>query len=180
MNIKTITNPDRKITQTALHFQLRFMEFTAEELQSQEDRYGSLPFGYVIGYNESEMVGVINLLKRSIVFNGRPIVVGGFGGVCTHHNFRRQGIASELLVEGMKILKDERCDIAFLNADIKRHLSLYSPVGFVPLHRAYKATAASGKIYVEKNGMIAPVCSPEVFNLVVESSEVFDLQGQDW
>lgn len=180
MKIKVTTAPNQTIQQAVYNFQLRFMGFTAEELESQDDRYGSVPFGYVTGYNESEMVGVINLMKRNITFSERTINVGGIGGVCTHRDFRRQGIASELLVEGMKILKDERCDIAFLNADIKRHLSLYGTVGFVPLHRAYKATAASGKVYVEKNGMIAPVCSPEVFKRVLESSEVFDLQGQDW
>ncbi len=57
---------------------------------------------------------------------------------------------------------------------------LYGQVGFVPLKREYKTTSESGNVYLETNGMIAPVCSEEIFQTVLNSSDVFDLQGQDW
>jgi ribosomal protein S18 acetylase RimI-like enzyme len=180
MEIKIINRPNRKITQTVLYFQFRFMGATPEVMEIQDDRFGSLPFGYVIGYEGDLIIGVTNLLKRNIKFKEQDITLGGFGGVCTHSEFRRQGIATKLLKEGMKILKDNKCGIAFLNTDPNRLASLYNKIGFVPLQREYKATGASGKIYLGKSGMIAPVCSKKIFKLVLKDTDVFDLQGQDW
>lgn len=180
MDIKIIKKPNRKITQTILYFQFRFMGATPEIKKCQDDRFGSLPFSYVIGCEDDRIIGVLNLLKRKIKFKEQNITMGGFGGVCTHTEFRRQGIAHRLLQEGMKVLKNNKCDIAFLNTDPKRLGSLYGKVGFVPLPRKYKTTGASGKIYLSQAGMIAPVCSQKIFELVLKDTEVFDLQGQDW
>jgi predicted GNAT family N-acyltransferase len=180
MEIKIINKPNRKIMQTVLYFQFRFMGATPAIMECQDDRFGSLPFGYVIGYEDKQMIGVVNLLKRNITFKEQNIILGGFGGVCTHSEFRQQGIAKKLLKKGMGVLKDNKCDIAFLNSDPKRLAFLYEKMGFVPLQREYKATGASGKIYLSKLGMIAPVCSQKKFELVLKDSEVFDLQGQDW
>ena len=112
--------------------------------------------------------------------NRTLLILGGFGGVCTHSEFRRKGIARKLLQKGMGVLKDNKCDIAFLNSDPKRLAFLYEKIGFVPLQREYRATGESGKIYLSKSGMIAPVCSQKIFESVLKDNEVFDLQGQDW
>src|SRR3972149_7735810 len=135
MLIKVITHPDRKITQSILYFQMRFMGWTKEEMIDQDDRFGSLPSGYVIAYEKNEIIGTINLLKREIKFKNQEILLGGFGGVCTHSKFRRQGIASKLLQKGMEVLKQNLCDIAYLSTDLKKLVSLYSSVGFVPINR---------------------------------------------
>lgn len=180
MEIKIINRPNRKITQTVLYFQFRFMGATPELKEYQDDRFGSLPFSYVIAYDGNRIIGTLNILKRKIKFRKQKIILGGFGGVCTHTEFRRQGIAQKLLEEGIKILINNKCDIAFLNTDPKRLGSLYGKFGFVPLPRKYKATGASGKIYLSQAGMIAPVCSKKIFDLVLKDTEVFDLQGQDW
>jgi predicted acetyltransferase len=180
MEIKIIKKPNRKITQTVLYFQFRFMGATPEIKEYQDDRFGSLPFGYVIVYDGGQIIGVLNLLKRNIKFKEQNITLGGVGGVCTHIEFRRQGIARKLLQEGMKMLKKNKCDIAFLNTDPKKLGSLYGKFGFVPLPRRYKASGASGKVYLSEAGMIAPICSKKIFELVLKDTEVFDLQGQDW
>lgn len=180
MEIKIINKPNRKITQTVLYFQFRFMGATPEIMEIQNDRFGSLPFGYVIGYDGNQIIGVTNLLKRNIKFKEQNITLGGIGGVCTHSEFRRRGIAQKLLQESMKVLKRNKCDIAFLNTDINRLASLYGKVGFVPLQREYRATGASCKTYLCKAGMIAPVCTKKIFESVLNDIEVLDLQGQDW
>ncbi len=180
MECKVIQTPDRKITQTVLSFQFRFMGFMPEDLKCQDERYGSLPFGYVIGYEGEEIVAVINCHCRNIMFRGSDLMLGGIGGVCTHTEFRRRGISTRLLQLGMGMLREKSCEIAFLNADIKRHAALYGKVGFVPLKRKYKATGISGRVYLESSGMIAPVCSEKLFGEVLRDTEVFDLQGQDW
>lgn len=180
MKIKIVEHPDRKITQSVLFFQVRFMELLPKEAEYQDDRFGSLPFGYVIGYQNKEMVGVVNLLKRRIKFNKQSILVGGFGGVAVHSKFRRQGIATVLLQQSLQTLKKHKCDIAFLNTDLKKLLKLYANIGFVPLKRKYQAIGASGKIYYGKGGMIVPIMSKKIFNEVLRAKEVFNLHGQDW
>jgi len=180
MDIRVIEKPNRKITQSVLYFQFRFMEWTPEAVEYQDDRYGTIPFGYVVGYLDHEIVGVINLHKRRIEYRKRNLLLGGLGGVCTHLKHRQKGIASHLLIESMSALKRNNCDVAFLCTDLKKLGSLYAQVGFVPLNRAYKATGISGRTYYSEGGMIAPVCSNKIFNRLIEASEVFDLQGQDW
>ena len=180
MLIKVITNPDRKITQSVLYFQSRFLDWTNEDMKDQDDRYGSLPLAYVIAYEKKEIIGVINLLKRKINFKNKTIWLGGVGGVCTHADWRRHGIASKLLEKGMMVLKDQGCDIALLCTDVAKLALLYSRVGFSPLGRDYRATGLSGKIYLDSGGMIAPVNSPEIFQEVLQDKEIFDIQGQDW
>jgi len=156
------------------------MNWTPRELRYQDDRYGTVPFGYVISYKDNEIVGVLNLHTRKIKTKTQDIVLGGLGGMCTHSKFRRQGIATQLLKRGMKVLEDNKCDIAFLCTDLKTLAPLYARVGFVPLNRKYKATGATGKIYTDEEGMIAPVNSKTIFRQVLENTEPFDLQGQDW
>ncbi len=180
MHIQVITNPDRKITQTVLYFQFRFMGWTSNDMIEQDDRYGTLPFGYVIAYEGDKIVGVLNLLKRKILFQGKPILVGGFGGVCTHSDYRKQGVATKMLKAGSETLKEQKCDIAFLCTDIKNIGKVYANVGFKPLNRKYRATGLSGKIYESYDGMVAPVNSPDIFEQVLNDTATFDLQGQDW
>lgn len=163
-----------------LYFQFRFMEWTPEALEYQDDRYGTIPFGYVVGYLEHEVVGTVNLHKRRIHYENRNLLLGGLGGVCTHLKHRRRGIALQLLTESMNALKKNSCDVAFLCTDIKKLGSLYAQLGFVPLNRTYKATGISRETYYSEGGMIAPVCSKSLFNRLRKDSGVFDLQGQDW
>ncbi|MBM4168948.1 MAG: GNAT family N-acetyltransferase [Ignavibacteria bacterium] len=180
IDIRVIEQPDRKTTQSMLYFQFRFMEWTPEALEHQDDRYGTIPFGYVAGYLEDEIVGVVNLHKRRIRYGKRNLMLGGLGGVCTHRKHRRKGIAVRLLIESMKVLRKNACDVAFLCTDLTKLRSLYAQVGFVPLNRTYKATGLSGRAYYSDGGMIAPVCSKSLFNRLVGDSGAFDLQGQDW
>lgn len=80
----------------------------------------------------------------------------------------------------MNVLRENKCDIAFLCTDIKKLSSLYSPFGFVPLNREYRSTGLSGKIYLDERGMIAPINSEQIFRNILQMREPFDLGGQDW
>jgi len=180
MEIVINTNPDRQITQTVLYFQFRYIGWTSQDMITQDDRYGSLPFGYVLGYIGTNLVGVINLLKRTIIYHKKQLLLGGFGGVCTHKEYQRQGIATTLLRSGMDCLKKEMCDVAFLCTDLDTLAPLYEQVGFAPLRRPYTATGKSGTIYEDSGGMIAPICSQDIFQQILQDKSSFDIQGQDW
>ena len=180
MKIKIITSPDSKMRQKVLIFQFQFMGWSKEELREEDDKYGTIPFGYIIGYEENKIIGVVNLIKRKIKFNNKNIILGGIGGVCTHSKFLKQRVATKLLKKAMGILKENKCDLAFLCTDIEKLGSLYSQVGFIPLNRGYKATGESKRIYRDNDGMIAPLNSKEIFKDILQDDSEFDLQGKNW
>lgn len=180
IKISVVKNPDRKIAQSVLYFQFRFMGWTKKTLANQNDRYGSLPFVCLIAKKDKELVGVANLFKRDVLFKRVKVKLGGIGGFCVHENFRRQGIGLRLIEKGMEFLRAEGLDVAYLCTDIKKLGELYSRVGFQPLGRKYVSTGASGRRYKGGGGMIAPLNSKEKFDLILSSEKEFDLQGQDW
>lgn len=177
MKVKVVKNPDRKITQEILLFQFQFMGWKPEDMEMQRDRWSSLPFGYVLGYVGSELIGTVNLIKRDIIFNGKKIILGGIGGVCVHKSHRKKGYSKALLKIAMSELKKEKCDIAFLDTELN---NFYEKFGFCKLPSKYVAIGKSGKQYFDDSGMIAPVSSKSVFNFVFKSNLVFDLCGLDW
>ena len=179
MEVKTITNPDRAITLRVAYFQFRFMGWDPEDIDELDDRYGSLPFGYCIAYENDQIVGVGNILKRSIEYKGKSILLGGLGGGCTHEEYRERGVSTAVTQARLECLKQEGCDVAFLCTS-EHLIDHYTKLGFTPLNTKYKATGISGKVYLGEGGMIAPVCSQKVFEERMDSKEVFDLQGQDW
>ena len=180
IKISIIENPDRKISQSILYFQFRFMGFSEKDLITQDDQYGSLPFAFVVAQKNNKIIGVINLLKREVDFQGAKIKLGGIGGVCVHQDYRRQKIASKMLDKGMAYLKNQGLDVVILCTDTSKLGKLYSSVGFRLLKKEYVATGASGHKYLGKGGMVAPLNSEEKFSLLLSSSKQLDLQGQDW
>lgn len=164
----------------ALCFHLE--DHTPEQMQEIYDKYGSEEnrFKYIFAFEGNVLVGQIILLKRSIHFNGKEILLGGIGGVCTHPDFQRKGIATKMLDVAKEELKKENCNIAYLCTDITKLGNLYGQVGFVPLNRNYKFIGKSGKEYVKSDAMIAPINSREIFEEVLNSKELFDLEGQAW
>ena len=118
--------------------------------------------------------------KRIITFHEKDIVLGGIGGVCTCRDKRHRGIATKMLVRGMQILKEWDCDIAYLCAEIEKTGPLYGRAGFVPLNKSYTFYGRSGKLHEQKNGMIAPVSSPEIFEEVQHSEEKLHLGKGNW
>jgi predicted acetyltransferase len=180
IKISICKKPDRKITQTVLYFQFRFVEWSKDDMEFQDDQYGSLPYAYVLAYDNDKLVGVINLIKRKINFKKTEVLLGGVGGVCVHSDYRRKGIAKKLLVKAMENLKTTGVDVAYLCTDVDKLGDLYKIVGFKPINRPYVATGLSGKKYEDTGGMLANVNSDEKFKLIMEDADKFDLQGQDW
>ena len=178
MEIKITTNPSARIRQKTLDFELT--ESKLSRTKEHEDRYETMPFGYVLGYDNKRIIGVIRLFKRKIKLGKDKILLGGVGNVRTCLEHRRQGIATKLLKSAMKVLKDIDCDVVFLCTNIKKLGPLYAQFGFTPLNRTHKATGESGKIYRSKEGMIAPIKSKRIFKEILEDKKEFDIQGQDW
>lgn len=184
MRVYLRTNISKKLQERLDKFELdHFLEEgeTPESFYShQKEKYYSIPFATVIAYEKGDIVGRILLHKRKIIADGEEILLGGIGGVCTHREMRRKGVASKLLDCSMKNLKKENCDIVFLCTDIPKLSPLYSNFGFVPLGREYKFKGNSGKFYTDNDGMIAPGLSPKIFGKILNSKTTFNLVGGNW
>ena len=179
MRVKVVLQPDRAISQSVLYFQMRFMGWSVAEMDEQADRYGSLPFGYVVGYERDEIVAAVNLLEREIEYEGTKIRLGGIGGVCVHRDYRRQSRASQLLRVSLDQLKQRGVDLVFLCTSEATE-GVYEKMGFTKLGRKYVAWGESGKRYEGEGGMIAPIGANKVVAKVRRGKQPFDLQGQDW
>ena len=159
----------RRVKQFGLENFYTEEERTPELLAAEEDKFYSQPKAWLLVFENDELTGMLLLHKRKIVFANKELTLGGIGGVCTRRDKRRQGMATMMLEEAVKILKKWGCDIVYLCANIKKSGSLYSKIGFVPLNRPYTYYGRSGKLYEENNGMIAPLASPGLFEEVRSS-----------
>ncbi len=137
-------------------------------------------FRQLLAFEDSEIIGGLELYKRSIAFDGRTILLGGFGGVWTRSDKRRKGVSTALLKRGMDILRDHACDIAYLCTDVTKLGGLYGAVGFQPLVANHTYLGRFGKRHVDSDGMIAPVCSEEVLSRILNSKEPFDIGRGNW
>ncbi len=157
---------------------------TTEKRQKHDDRFCSQldRFMYLVAFSSTHVVGSMTLLKRKTVFEGKPLLVGGIGGIWTHEDYRNQGIATRLLQKGMDILKENNCDIAYLCTDVENpaRIHLYGKVGFVPLHKPHVYLGKSGKKYTDTDGMIAPLKSEIIFQKILNGNKVLHLGTGNW
>jgi predicted GNAT family N-acyltransferase len=142
----------------------------------------SSPYAHLLAIERGDVIGVIKLFSRVIVFEGKTVTIGGFGAVTTTREKRRMGVATALLKKGINDFRKQNFDIAFLCTDISNPAmtELYSKVGFVSLGRPHSFTGKSGTKYVEHNGMVAPVKSIEKFNSVLSGKENLDIGAGCW
>jgi GNAT superfamily N-acetyltransferase len=137
-------------------------------------------FKQLLAFEDSEIIGGLELYKRSIAFDGRKILLGGIGAVWTRPDKRRRGVSTALLKRGMDILRDHACDIAYLCTDVTKLDRLYGAVGFQPLVTNHTYLGRFGKRHVDSDGMIAPVCSEEILGQILNSKEPFDIGRGNW
>ena len=139
------------------------------------------PVAYIFAKNDGVIIARLAVFKRKIVFDNRDIVLGGMGGVCVTENMRHIGIASMMLKQGLEILKSEKCDIACLNVDLdKKIYSVYEKLGFVLMPREISFENVNGEIVKELGTMFIPVCSSEIYDLVMSSSTTFHYGKGYW
>jgi len=157
-------------------------EQTLEEKAEYEDKCCSKSdiINYLVVYESGEVIGGVELFKRNVKYSDELLILGGIGSIWVRKDKRRKGIASAILKRGMKVLKKENCDIAYLCTDINQLKDLYSKVGFVPLDKDYTFVSKSEKRYFENDGMIAPINSGKKFKQILEDKKPFDIGVGNW
>ncbi len=155
-------------------------ERTPKLLAEEEEKFYGKPKAWILIFEEDQIIGTTALHQRKIQFSNQDINLGGIGRVCTRKDRRRQGIANQMLEEAVKTLRKWDCDMAFLCANVKESGDLYEKVGFIPLSQPYTYHGRSGKVYEEKNGMIAPLNSRGLFEEILTSKQKLHLGPGNW
>jgi aminoglycoside 2'-N-acetyltransferase I len=126
---------------------------------------------------EDETQGLVchvGIYRRQATWDGRPVRIGGIGGVITHERFRRRGLASVALNAAIQTLKDERAtDFALLFCE-PHNAAFYGNRGWKPF---------IGEIFAEQPGgrVRFDVMMPMVFYLKrAPHKGVIDLCGLPW
>ncbi len=137
---------------------------------------------YILAMENGRLIGETRVFKRTIVYNGQKIVLGGIGSVATHPDKRKQGIATRMVRRGMDLLAKKHCDVAYLCADTHslKALEFYEEFGFRRLLQNHTYVGRSGKRYIDTDGMIAPVGSKILFEKIFSTAVPFDIGVGNW
>ena len=152
--------------------------YSKERFDNRKDR-----FKYIVAITNQLVVGIIILWKRTTQYHGKPIVVGGLGGVGVKKEYRGRGIATNMLALTRETLDLSECDVAFLGTDVHdpQMLKIYGRIGFVPLNKAFTYTGKSGEHYEDAEaGMIAPIHSQKLYTEILKDKEPLNIGIGTW
>jgi ribosomal protein S18 acetylase RimI-like enzyme len=179
-----LSEPLRSAARALERASFRDPDATDEQRAEERDRFT----GYVdavkrlLAVRDDEVVGLAVAYRREIRFAGWPVVLGGIGDVCVAPEYRRQGIATRLTLAALDELKWVGCDVAYLCARLDKPglTELYGRAGFRRLEYGHTYLGASGRRYLDHDGMIAPVLSPQFFEAILRQPEPFDIGVGNW
>jgi len=164
--------PEQKDEMLCLQIACFSERVTTEEV---EEDFISQPVARVLAYHQGELVACAPVFKRAVEYEGQTIIVGGFGP-CTREDLRGQGIGTLVCKAAMDYLRGQGCDIAFLSVDTERESHpLYERLGFEMLSRPFIYANIRGELKESDGGMIAPLCSQELFERVLRGDAQFAL-----
>lgn len=171
----------KALTQTAPDFTLSSP--TPEKIALHIDKYCSDTdiIGWILAYENNEIIGRTALFKRTIEIVDKKISLGGIGKVRVRLDKRKHGIGSQMMDEAMKQLKKENCDVAFLCTNLDSFLKhFYEKYGFVAIPHAYTYTGKSGKIYSGTDGMLAPITSKDIYTTIMNGTTILHIGVGNW
>ena len=80
--------------------------FSHVSRQDIEECFIAESFGWILAYENDSILAQVQLYSRNAAFEGkRSIRLGGIGGTCVTASRRNQRIATRMVNEGLKILR---------------------------------------------------------------------------
>ncbi|MFN8493310.1 MAG: GNAT family N-acetyltransferase [Caldilineaceae bacterium] len=132
----------------------------------------------VMCYQDAQLVSCAGTKVRPILFEGKPLLLGGIAGVCTHLTWRGQGVATQICTAAMDFLAEAKCDVVFLSTSPMAR-RLYEKLGFRPVPR-FSWENIHGQVKQGDNGMVAPICSPEVAERMWQGDHILHVGRGYW
>lgn len=139
---------DREITKDAFSY---LLDLSKDEKKEINEKYKSFPWKYLFIKGNDYFVGRVVLDKREVQLEKRLVLGVGIGGLAVKSNFQKHGIGSSLMNSSIEFCKKNKIDFMFLNAGNELQ-DYYKEFGF-QLHE-YRFNGASGKEYIEDEGMV--------------------------
>jgi predicted N-acetyltransferase YhbS len=138
--------------------------------------------GRVLALEQNSIVGQVELFVRPVEFAGRRITLGGLGGTCVTSTRRNRGLGHALVRKGLNILRQHKCDIACLNANVRQYPrgGLYHTLGFRLMKRDISFQDIHGRTRYDSGELFIPVCSEELYDTVMNSNRRFHLGPGYW
>jgi GNAT superfamily N-acetyltransferase len=131
-------------------------------------------FARVLAYSADEPVGCVSVFQRPIKHAGKTINLGGFGGTRTREDIRGRGVGTAVCLAAMDLLRERGCDVAFLAVGQSKGTAVfYERMGFRLPGRPLTYVNAQQKTRTPPSddvGMLAPVCSEQVFEALLADS----------
>jgi ribosomal protein S18 acetylase RimI-like enzyme len=184
IGLKIIMVPENKLTKQQEDGiqKLRNICFGNIDPKEAKEHFYAEPFARIIAYIGNEIVGYSNIYKRKNNLGDKKFILGGIAGVCVTERHRRKGVAKEMVLKGLSVLRENKCDIACLNADISNnvHRFLYEKIGFKLMNREISFKDIHGKIIYETGSMFIPICSKKIYDYVMNSKKTFHYGKGYW
>ncbi len=139
-------------------------------------------FGRILVYADNLIVGEVELFLRPVYFQGMEILLGGVAGTCVTRSERHKGIGKAMVSRGLDILRERKCDIACLNANVRKYPrgGLYYSLGFRVMKRRVSFEDVYGRMRYDTGEMFVPVCSLAIYNTVMTSEKIFHIGRGYW
>lgn len=164
--------PEQKSEMLRLQMACFSDQVTAEEV---EEDFNRPSVARVLAYHQGELIACAEVFKREVEYGGQTIILGGFGP-CTREDMRGHGIGTLVCKAAVDYLQGQGCDIAFLSVDTGRETHpLYERLGFRMLPKPFTYANIRGELKESDGGMIAPLCSQELFERVLRGAAPFAL-----
>lgn len=96
--------------------------------------------GIRIALDDGKIVSTVRVFIRKMYFQGEPITVGGIGEVSTRSEYRKRGIATQLLKDSIQFMEDRGIAISMLHGGQR----IYSVEGWVSVPRFYAKKTIKG------------------------------------
>lgn len=153
--------------------------FSSVSREEVEQNFIAEPFGMIFASEGGVIVGQSEVLMRGVLFENKEVLLGGIGGVCVTSSARNKGIATQLVRMGIEVLRDRRCDVVCLAANPAGR-PLYQRLGFKAMDRRISFEDVNGRIKYDDCEMFLPLCSNEIFELIMKSNKTFHMGRGYW
>ncbi len=97
--------------------------------------------GIRVAVDDGKIVSTVRVFIRQMYFHGEPISVGGIGEVSTRPEYRKRGLATQLLKDSIQFMDDRQIVISVLHGSQR----IYSEEGWESVPRYYAKKTFLGK-----------------------------------
>lgn len=153
-----------------------FSDVSTQEIE--EDFYVP-PIARLLLYENVDLVSYAAMLVREIEYRGQKVMLGGIGGVCTREDMRGKGFSTHVCTDALDFLRQAGCDVVFLSASPMAR-RLYEKLGFQALPAGFSWENIHGQIKTGTDGMLAPLCSPELADEIISGDTILHVGKGYW